>query len=429
MDPKEAVRWMEDLDRRYRERTRLGIESYKIFYSLIQPAPMLVLGINPGGSPAAFSQEVGKFYPSSWVRRILANEFWFESGEHEYVDCDYPIARVMHRFLQRTTGLDSGQVRGIPKTNMVFRRSPNVDECWEIHRMSLEEAEAESRPFVQEILCRVSPQVILLEGMKALDLFRSAHGVAPEVQIMAPVMAEFRGRSVRFCVATTLRVRALNRPVTVIAIGHPSTFGRLPGFEAATEAARRVCLGRVKGVPPSVVAVHPDPDARSGRAGVAGTSRSGPEQLPAPEHAAGMDPDSTRRSGQPRPVSRMGSSTGLNLAGSTRSNPKSSTAGEVLHLGNGCEVRILPIRKMNRLEIWRGTEFLGEYERSKDGEVDRKIEEIRSALALLLDIYRKYGSFQVRWDGKTRRKVVRVVSGEEPAAIGREHWRKPSWQR
>jgi hypothetical protein len=427
----ETVRWMQDLDRRYREHTGLGIESYKIFYSLIKPAPLLILGINPGGSPAAFSREVREFYPSLWVRRILENNFWFENGEHEYADCNYPIARVMNRFLQQVTELDSGGVRGIPKTNMVFRRSPSVDEFQVIHRKSLEEAEAESRPFVQEILCRVSPQVILLEGMKALDLFQSAHGVGPAVQLLEPVMAEYRGRSVRFCVAASIGVKALNRPVKVIAIGHPSTFGRLAGFEAATAAAKRVYLGRETGVQPRTMAAHPNPVAPSGRSRVVGTSRSDLGHSPAPEHPAGLDPDNTHMSGPERPVSGRGSLAGLNRSESSKveSGPDLSVAGNIILLGHGCEVRTLPSGKINRLEIWRGTHFLGEYERSNDREVARKIGEIRSALTQLLDAYQKHGPFKVRWDGKARRKVVRGAGGEEIAVIAREHWGRPSWER
>ncbi len=428
MQKTEAVRWMRDLDHQYRQQTGLEIRSYKIFYSLIQPAPILVLGINPGGRPEAFSQEVEQFYPSSWVPRILANEFWFENGEHEYVDCNYPIARVMSRFLQRITGLASAEVRGIPKTNMVFRRSPGVDDFRAIHGMSIEEAEAESRPFVSEILRRVSPQVIVLEGIKALELFRSAHGAGAGQQLMPPVMADYRGRSVRFCVAERMGVRGLNGEVRVIAIGHPSVCGGLPGFESATVAARQIYWKAVSGARASGAAAGSRTGMPSGNKVSTGSAPPDCADPPLPEPPAGSGRGTTGASGNQ--VSAAVLTAGMVAPATRTADPRkeSTVAADVLHLGHGCEVRVLPAGRMNRLEIWRGGERLGEYERSNDREVNRKIGEIRSALTLLLDLHLRHGQFEVRWDSKARRKVVRVA-GVEVGVIGREHWGRPSWER
>jgi len=56
---------------------------YKIFYSRIDPAPLLVLGINPGGAPD---------HPEAI---ISASDGYFENREHDYVDCRYSMQRVM----------------------------------------------------------------------------------------------------------------------------------------------------------------------------------------------------------------------------------------------------------------------------------------------------------------------------------------------
>nr|WP_196522352.1 hypothetical protein [Nostoc commune] len=43
-------------------------------------------------------------------------------------------------------------------------------------------------------------------------------------------------------------------------------------------------------------------------------------------------------------------------------------------------------------------------------DIDRKIEEINAAETTLLSIYEKHGEFRVCWDGKARKKSIRVKS-------------------
>lgn len=84
--------------------------------------------------------------------------------------------------------------------------------------------------------------------------------------------------------------------------------------------------------------------------------------------------------------------------------------------------------KLHRLAISYDGQFIGEYERSQAADIDRKKEEIKCALSLLLGIYRSKGEFVVRWDGRQRVKSVRV-SGIEVAQIPTRCWRRPSWER
>jgi hypothetical protein len=84
--------------------------------------------------------------------------------------------------------------------------------------------------------------------------------------------------------------------------------------------------------------------------------------------------------------------------------------------------------RLNRLSIIYKDQYIGEYERSQDADIDRKKAEIRCSLALLLEIYSKNGEFQVRWDGSRRVKSIRV-NGREVGQIPQECWRKASWEK
>ncbi|MDZ8187431.1 MAG: hypothetical protein RMX96_21610 [Nostoc sp. ChiSLP02] len=89
-------------------------------------------------------------------------------------------------------------------------------------------------------------------------------------------------------------------------------------------------------------------------------------------------------------------------------------------------VRSEPIgKKMNRLLIESNGTFIGEYERSQQADIERKTEEINAAETTLLSIYEKYGKFCVRWDGKAKKKSIRV-KGIEVGTIPKAAWRTPS---
>ncbi|MFN6487331.1 MULTISPECIES: hypothetical protein [unclassified Nostoc] len=85
-------------------------------------------------------------------------------------------------------------------------------------------------------------------------------------------------------------------------------------------------------------------------------------------------------------------------------------------------------KKMNRLLIESNGIFIGEYEKSQQADIDRKIEEINAAETTLLSIYEKYGEFCVRWDGKARKKSIRIKD-IEVGSIPKAAWRPASWQK
>lgn len=74
--------------------------------------------------------------------------------------------------------------------------------------------------------------------------------------------------------------------------------------------------------------------------------------------------------------------------------------------------------------------YIGEYERSKEQDVDRKKREILNAKDYLIKVFheRKDQPFSVRWDGIKRTKVIKI-NDKEVATIPKEFWEKPSWQR
>lgn len=82
--------------------------------------------------------------------------------------------------------------------------------------------------------------------------------------------------------------------------------------------------------------------------------------------------------------------------------------------------------KLHRLVITSDGVIIGEYERSQAADIDRKIEEIKCALQLLVDVYKRDGEFVVRWDSKRRVKSIRV-RGAEVSQVPLDCWRQPSW--
>jgi hypothetical protein len=79
-------------------------------------------------------------------------------------------------------------------------------------------------------------------------------------------------------------------------------------------------------------------------------------------------------------------------------------------LAEGCSVRVVPEGRLNRLEIRRDGVLLGEYERSNDAEVDRKIGEIASARSSTVDAKPLRG-VRTRATGSGRRSPPGRVPG------------------
>lgn len=79
-----------------------------------------------------------------------------------------------------------------------------------------------------------------------------------------------------------------------------------------------------------------------------------------------------------------------------------------------------------RLEITMDGTAIGEYERSRHADIARKTEEVKCAEDYLVELYRRRGTFVVRWDSATRTKVIRDELGNHIGEIPRACWRKPA---
>jgi hypothetical protein len=92
------------------------------------------------------------------------------------------------------------------------------------------------------------------------------------------------------------------------------------------------------------------------------------------------------------------------------------------------EVTTEPIgQKLFRLCLYLDGQYIGEYERSQESDIDRKRKEIELASDLLCWVGEHHGSFVVRWDSNKRRKSIRV-GRTEVCIIPRQLWQDPSWK-
>ena len=386
-----ATALMKDIDRRYREYSGLSdIRYYKIFFSRLQSADVLVAGINPAGNPEDWPEEVRQYYPGAWIERVLANDFWFEKDEHEYVNCRYPIQQTMLTFVTDILQATPNDIRNVPKINLAFRRTPRTDNqvFRRIHGMTLTGAQQEARPFVEEILKYVKPRVILLEGITGLEAFRRgfcSRGFGS--QLAEPIWTDWRGSRARIFAGCEMYIDCLQRPVAAVALGHPSSFGNKPEFHEATIAARKVVQAVLGKVTP-------------------------------------------RRSKQKSRPQRKPIKPAQSKAAETVAKPGPTRLEDKLVVQRGeCVIKVSQITpKRFCLEVYNGDDRIGEYERSGEGDIERKKDEIEAAFNFLLNIYKKHGEWVVRWDGTERQKSVRV-EGQEVAILPKDYWGRPSWER
>jgi hypothetical protein len=207
----DCATFMRSLDARFRAKSQLDERRfYSIFYSQINPSPVLILGLNPGGDP------------ENWDQSSLASQAFYENGEHEYVDCDYPIAVAMRTFLQRALSLPSeAAIRGLPKTNVIFRRSRNLNSLG----VPVAQAMDEALPFVEEIIFRVQPTAVILEGIDTLSRFARHYCSGVPQDITGREISTPNGRHrARIFQASRGQVRCLAREALLIGIGHPSKY-------------------------------------------------------------------------------------------------------------------------------------------------------------------------------------------------------------
>ncbi len=217
---------MQRLDTEYQKLSGLSERKfYSIYYSQIIPSPVLILGFNPGGDP------------NNWDKSVLASQTFYENNEHEYVDCDYKIAVAMRKFLINVLSLsDKEDIRNIPKTNIIFRRSISTNSLG----LSKEHAILEAKPILNQILIRVAPKTIICEGIGTLEKFEkhyceNVNEFADDTKIHTP-----NGKNEALIYkADEGIITILSQSTKLLGIGHPSKYSYHAAWTDVCTAAKK----------------------------------------------------------------------------------------------------------------------------------------------------------------------------------------------
>lgn len=264
---------------------------YKIFYSAIAPAPLLVLGFNPGGETDGTD--------------LNASASFYENWEHDYVDFRgygnaYKLAgRAYDTLAEVLQTSSSDAIRRIPATNVIFRRSRRSSSL----DLTTRAAAHESAPVLAEILRTVDPVAILLLGSTAFDAFVVEHCVRGSLVVNAepPELFKANGAS-DACMfrSAHAHVAALGRDVPLLMVGHLSKYYARHGVWRDVIASLRAELVRL-GVSPLGGDDH-DP---VGRPTLSPTTEAADETTPTTEPAPQLrnEPLFRRRFVDPHPRS------------------------------------------------------------------------------------------------------------------------------
>jgi hypothetical protein len=151
------IRFMRQLEDDYRKASGLQTRRhYKTFYGQVFPAPILTLGINPGGDPEGTSDDGTRRKDGS---PASASASFFEWLENDVLDCEWRENTGLRKLLLPLVGRDYDRFRReVVKTNMAFRRSTSSSD------INVAAAAVEAAPFLDRIITRVRPQVVILTG-------------------------------------------------------------------------------------------------------------------------------------------------------------------------------------------------------------------------------------------------------------------------
>jgi len=223
-----ATELMRTLDRDFRAASGLTERRfYKIFYSHIHAFPLLVLGLNPGGTTDGTD--------------LNASNSFYEYGEHDYVDFrhygnTYSLAGPVYNLLSAALATTAeSDLRQVPATNVIFRRSRSGDHL----DMAPRSAAHESAPVLRRIIQIVDPRAILLLGSGTLEQFSAVHCAPGSLTATsdAPQILTPNGQSsARLFRVARAYVTALDRTVTMVAVGHPSRYSTRSEWPAVIDA-------------------------------------------------------------------------------------------------------------------------------------------------------------------------------------------------
>ena len=211
---------MREIESGYRKVSGLRNRSqYKIFYTPIQTAPVLALGINPAGEPAEIMPDGmrDRLNPNT---RHAASAKYYENGESDLVDCNWRENRITELLEDILSCNREGLRQRVVKTNLAFRRAPR-GAIKKLHGMSMAQAMDEAIPFLTKIIKAARPKLIVLGGVK-MDDFTSRY--CRHVDVMAEPEREPDVRQIVYYPAL-VRLQSGGSKVLAVQVAHASQFG------------------------------------------------------------------------------------------------------------------------------------------------------------------------------------------------------------
>lgn len=209
------VEFMRSIEAEFKKETGFENRSqYKIFYSPVWPARIMLLGINPGGDPRAIAaDEVNALDGGN--HKASSSSAFFENGENDIIDCSWRENTGLLELLVPLLGSRNAIRAGVVKTNLSFARSRNAND-----KRFINDTKNASAPFLGKLLDWVNPELILLAGVKLTD-FTGRY--CAEFIELAP---REESRTVHQTVIWPARVRLLNgRSCLAVEVSHASQFG------------------------------------------------------------------------------------------------------------------------------------------------------------------------------------------------------------
>lgn len=206
--------FMRDLETRFKRATGLQDRAhYKIFYCQVRPAPILTLGINPGGDPLRTNSN-GRTQKDGTIAAASAS--FYENDEHDVLDCQWRENSGLLTVLTPLVGGEPTAIRAnVVKTNMAFHRSAKIKD------IDIDAATNQAAPFLAEILNVVRPATVLLTGV-SIDEFTNRF--ASHSTVLAAPERDPDVRQVVFAASRAI-LRPTGAETLVVQVAHASQFG------------------------------------------------------------------------------------------------------------------------------------------------------------------------------------------------------------
>lgn len=208
------VDFMRALEDEYRQVTGVKNRSeFKIFYGQVFPSPILTLGLNPGGNPQDTSEDGTRQKDGSLAS---SSGSYFEQMENDILDCDWRENSGLRNLLLPLVNQDLNRFRReVVKTNIAFRRSRVIGD------IDLAEAVVEAAPFIDKIIARVVPRLIVLTGPN-IERFLKLYALDSR-----PLTESIKAPRINHVVfaARAARLRSIDGETIVVQVAHASQFG------------------------------------------------------------------------------------------------------------------------------------------------------------------------------------------------------------